>query len=206
MPSGQNGRGPLGALAHPTRVRIVEACTEWGSLSPVEIVKRGLCADLAGMKGKSPNAQLSHIDYHCRELEKAGLLALDGERGVRGATEHFYTASREARFSDDEWAELHQKEREDISQVVWHRKVAQVESAMHARTFDSRIDRMLAWGPMTLDESGWSEIASLLAGSFHEIEQIKADAERRLQEPGAQAVRCNYGLFLYEVPNRAANQ
>lgn len=205
MSAGQNGRTSLDALRHPLRVRIVEICTEWGSLSPTEIVNRGLCADIVSLKGKTPRQQLSNVSYHCRQLQEAGLLTLDRERPVRGATEHFYSANTEAFFSDEKWAALDQGERAEISQVVWQRFIAQVESAVQAGTFDSEIDRMLAWGPLLLDRTGWRELAAYLAEAYGEVERIRHEAEARLTAPGAVAIRSTYGLFFFESPTRRAD-
>jgi hypothetical protein len=201
MYAGQDGASSLDALRHPLRVRIIEICTEWGPISPNEIVNRSLCADISSLKGKEPRTQLANISYHCRELEKAQLLTLEKERPVRGATEHFYSANSEAFFSDDEWAQLSKDEREEISPVMWQRFIAAVESAQRAGTFDARIDRMLGWGPLTLDEPGWTELASYMAGAFAGVDRIKGRSETRLTEPGAVPVRATYGLFCFEAPN-----
>lgn len=197
---GEASARSLRALHHPLRVRIVEACTAWGALSPVEIVHRELCADVANLKGKTPRQQLSTVAYHCRQLADAGLLTLIDTRQVRGATQHFYVANAEAVFSEDEWAEMTKKEREEISVVMWQRFQAQVEIAKNEGTFDSRKDRVLAWGPLTLDEAGWRELALHMVAAFEEIERIRRDAESRLTEPGAVGMRATYGLFSFESP------
>jgi len=189
------------ALAHPSRVRIIEVVTEWGELSPTEIVTRSLCDDLEGIRGKkSHKAKVSHINYHCLKLEEAGFLKLVGTRPVRGGTEHFYQATVEALFPDDEWASLEQPERSDISRVVWQRLIPQVEMAMHRDTFDSRVDRMLAWGPLDLDEAGWKELATGSADWLPKVERIPRDAEKRLGASGEAAIRCTYGILAYESP------
>lgn len=189
-------------LRHPVRVRIIEACTDWGPLSPIEIVNRGLCSDLASVKGKTPKQQLSHIAYHCRKLTEAGLLTLIAEEPKRGATEHFYRANSEAFFSDDEWAALDPKERAEISRVMWQRYMAQVEGAMRAGTFDERSDRWLAWGPVELDERGWKEMMVALAGAFAEIDQIRREAHGRLKDSVDDPIRATYGLFGFQSPAR----
>lgn len=189
-------------LRHPLRVRIVEACTEWGALSPVEIRDRGLCADMESVRSKTPKQQLSHISYHCRRLEKAGLLTLVAEAPVRGATEHFYRANAEAYFSDEEWAALSLVERQDISRVMWQRFVAQVEIAMQEGTLDLRADRWLVWGPMAVDERGWKEMGSASAGYFAELDHIRRGAEERLKKPGSEPIRATYGMFVFPSPSR----
>lgn len=202
MHGGQDESSSLDALRHPLRVRIIEVCTDFGPISATEMVNRGLCSDVASLKGKTPRQQVSNLSYHCRALEKAGLLTLDQVRPVRGATEHLYTANSEAFFSDEQWAELDPDERVEISRVMWHRFIAQVENAVVEGTFDSRLDRMLAWGPLVLDEPGWKELASYLADAYHEIERIRRDAEGRLSAPGAVVIRSSYGLFCFESPDR----
>ena len=192
----------LDALRHPVRVRIVEACTDWGTLSPVEMVNRGLCADIATLRAKTAKQQLSNIAYHCRELAKAGLLTMVSERQVRGATEHFYRANSEAVFDDDEWARLTDGERRDISRVMWQRYIAQVESAMHQHTFDAHTDRWLAWGPLTLDPQGWKELTAAVSACYDAIERIRRDAEARPTGPAARPMRATYGLFAFESPPR----
>lgn len=191
-------------LRHPLRVRIIEACSDWGTLSPVEILNRGLCADVETVRGKTHKQALSHIAYHCRKLEEAGLLELVFERPVRGATEHFYRANAEAYFSDEEWGNLSSDERRDISRVMWQRFVAQVEGAMRGNSFDGRADRWLAWGPLDLDERGWKELIVSVASSYAEVEQIRRDARTRLSDSGEEPMRATYGLFAFESPRRKA--
>jgi hypothetical protein len=190
-------------LRHPVRVRIVEAITEWGMLSPVEIRDRGLCADMETVRKKTPKQQLSHIAYHCRRLAEAGILDLVAEKPVRGATEHFYRTNVEAFFSDEEWAALDLDERLQISRVMWRRFVAQVEIAMEEGSFDRRPDRWLAWGPIALDERGWKEMNATAAGFFAETDHIKREAEKRLKEDGAaEPVPATYGVFVFQAPPR----
>jgi hypothetical protein len=192
----------LDALRHPVRVRIIEACVEWGTLSPVEILNRRLCADVESVRGKTPKQALSHISYHCRRLEEAELLTLVSTRPVRGATEHFYRANEEAVFSDEEWSALGVTERAEISRVVWQRFIAQVESAMHRGTFDSREERTMAWGPLDLDGEGWEELAARAQDWYGEVEQIKRAAESRLEDSGEPSIRSTYGIFTFVSPAR----
>lgn len=67
------------ANTHPLRISILEVLHIDGgrTLSP-----KDLSVEL--------QAPLSTVNYHVTELFKTGLLALVGERRVRGATEHFY--------------------------------------------------------------------------------------------------------------------
>jgi hypothetical protein len=192
----------LDVLRHPVRIRIVEACTAFGSLSPVQLRNRQLCADVESVKEKTWKQQLSHLTYHCQKLADAGILTLVSERPVRGATEHFYKANIEAAFTDAEWAVFGESERRDISRVVWQRFVAQVEGAMRGDSFDARTDRWLAWGPLDLDERAWKELTVSVAGCYAEIDQIRKDAEARLADSTEMPLRITYALFAFETPDK----
>jgi DNA-binding transcriptional ArsR family regulator len=82
---GGNGSVPLDwerlarATAHPLRVSIMEilGMDEGRTLSPNEL----------SLELQIP---LSNTNYHVTELAKAGLIELERQRQVRGATEHFY--------------------------------------------------------------------------------------------------------------------
>jgi hypothetical protein len=190
----------LDVLRHPVRVRIVEACTDWGQLSPAEIVSLGLCADIESIRTKTPKQALANISYHCRKLEEFDFLTLVKERPVRGATEHFYEANIEAVFEDEEWSGMSEGERRDISRVVWQRLIAQVEGSMHQHTFDARTDRWLAWGPLELDEQGWEELMDEISETYVGINAIKRQAEARLAASGEVPMRATYALFGFESP------
>jgi len=67
------------AETHPLRISILEVflMDGWRTLSPLE-----LAFEL--------QEKLGIINYHVRELHKAGILRLTKEHQVRGAMEHFY--------------------------------------------------------------------------------------------------------------------
>ena len=70
-------------LAHPTRLRIIEALRGGVSLSPAQLYQ---CLG-------EPKVGLGNIAHHTRELRDIGLIAPAGTRPVRGALEHFYRLS-----------------------------------------------------------------------------------------------------------------
>jgi DNA-binding transcriptional ArsR family regulator len=65
------------ALAHPTRIGILERLEEVGQTSPSEAADGG-------------TASLPAVAYHMRELKTAGLIRPTITRPARGAVEHFY--------------------------------------------------------------------------------------------------------------------
>ncbi len=72
----------LAALAHPLRLRIMQAAGDGFSAKRL--------ADAFG------DASIQLISYHVRALRDAGLLELTGTQQRRGAVEHFYRLSPDA--------------------------------------------------------------------------------------------------------------
>jgi hypothetical protein len=103
-------------------------------------------------------------------------------------------------FSTREWAEIDLEERERISKTVFGGLLARVEAAMTAGTFDSSEDRHLSWIAMQLDDQGWREMATALAAVYGELEQIRADAELRLAESGAEGIPSTCAVLGFESP------
>jgi DNA-binding transcriptional ArsR family regulator len=73
-------------LAHPTRLRILDALRVEEVLSPTQLLGR-----------IEPSPGLANIAYHTRELAGLGLLRPAGRRPARGALEHFYRLSPSGR-------------------------------------------------------------------------------------------------------------
>jgi DNA-binding transcriptional ArsR family regulator len=74
------------ALAHPTRLRILDALRDGEALSPSRLRRR---AEL--------KIALGTVSHHMRELRELGMVAPAGTRAVRGAVEHFYKLSPQGR-------------------------------------------------------------------------------------------------------------
>lgn len=182
------------ALRHPMRVRILEVVNE-RDMSPIQFLHLGLAPKL----DKSQKS-LSHISYHFRELLKYGCVEIVETVPRRGATEHVYRGTVRAYFTDEEWEELTQRERCLVSRTVYQGLAARAESAMLAHTFDSRIDRHLTWIAMEVDERGWTELMSTLAGTYGTVAQIRHDARDRLAASGDKVVPVTVGMLGFESP------
>jgi hypothetical protein len=79
--------------------------------------------------------------------------------------------------------------------------MARVESALMSDTFDSRVNRHLTWIAMRLDEQGWSEMTTALTAAFGEVEQIRADAEARLDRDGEEGIPATCGILGFPSPS-----
>lgn len=177
-------------LAHPLRVRVLEILNE-RDMSPIEF-----CRD-----GYGPaDMDVSYVAYHFRELAQFGCLEVVETKKRRGSIEHVYRGLARAFFSDDHWARLTRAERAKISKTMVQGLLARIEGAMMSEAFDSRIDRHLSWVAMKLDEQGYGEMSAALATAFEEIERIRSDAERRLDDLGEDGIPATCGLLGFPSP------
>lgn len=177
-------------LAHPLRVRILEVLNQ-RDMSPVEFCREGFApADM----------EVSHVAYHFRELAEYGSLAVVEQNARRGSVEHVYRGLGRAYFNDPQWNELDQEERVRVSKTTVQGLLARIEGAMMSDTFDSRVNRHLTWIAMRLDEQGWSEMTTALTATFGEIEQIRADAEARLDHDGEEGIPSTCGILGFPSP------
>jgi hypothetical protein len=182
--------GMATALAHPLRVRILEVLNE-RDMSPVEFCREGLAP---------PSIDASHVAHHFRELAEYGSLAVVEQNARLGSVEQVYRGRGRAYFSDLQWNELDPEERMKVSKTMVQGLMARIESALTSETFDSRVNRHLTWIAMRLDEQGWSEMTTALTAAFGEVEQIRADAEARLDRDGEDGISSTCGILGFPSP------
>jgi hypothetical protein len=178
-------------LAHPLRVRILEILNQ-RDMSPAEFCREG-CApadlDAAG------------VAEHFRALAEHGSLELIDYDPRHSSVERVYRGRGRAFFSDRQWNELEQEERVMISKTTVQGLTARIQRALATDTFDSRLNRHLTWIAMRLDEQGWSEMTTALDATFGEIEQIRADAEARLEARGEEGTASTCGMLGFPSPD-----
>jgi hypothetical protein len=177
-------------LAHPLRVRILEVLNQ-RDMSPVEFCREGFAPE---------TLEVSHVAYHFRELAEYGSLAVVEENARRGSIEHVYRGLGRAYFSDHQWSELDREERARVTKTMVQGLMARIEGALMTETFDSRVNRHLTWIALRLDEQGWSEMTTALAATFGEIEQIRIEAEKRLEHSGEDGIASTCGILGFPSP------
>jgi DNA-binding transcriptional ArsR family regulator len=161
------------AVGHPIRIDALRILNE-RMASPSELAKE---------LGKG----VSQVSYHIKELRRYKCIELVKTEPRRGAVEHYYRATAPAMVDDKEWAKLPESTRQDISATVLQTVIGAAAGSLQAGRFDQRSDRHLSWMPMLLDEQGWQELTSMLAGALEAAERIKAASAERLsaaEEPG----------------------
>jgi DNA-binding transcriptional ArsR family regulator len=177
-------------LADPLRVRILEVLSQ-RDMSPIEFCREGFAPeDLA----------IARVAEHFGALAENGSLAVVADNPGRGAEGRVYRAVARAFFSDLQWNELDREERVKVSATIVQGLLARIEGAQRSDTFDSRANRHLTWVAMRLDEQGWSEMATALGAAFGEVEQIRAEAEGRLEREGEEGIAATCGILGFPSP------
>lgn len=176
------------AMAHPARVQILAALNK-RVMSPT-------------MYSKEFGEKLQNASYHFRALKDYGLIEEVGSRPVRGATEHFYSATKRVLFDGKAWDSLPPSLKQEVSAQAFGDFLEAVSHAMNDRTFDSRDSRVNVWLQRRLDEQGWEEAVEAHWVLIHAMEDIFKRARVRLLEAGEPEAGMlgTYGLFLFESP------
>ena len=177
------------AFAHPLRVQILIILNEKVA-SP-------------NMLAQQLDQSLNLVAYHVRVLEKYDCIELVDTKQRRGATEHFYRATRRQFLTDSEWSRLPQSLRPGLSGAMLKSAFDDVEEALDAGTFDEIDDRHLSRTPMVVDEKGWEDTATLLAGTLERLFEIQTEAKGRLAETGEDGTLSKVVMLHFKSPGSA---
>lgn len=161
------------AFAHPLRVQILIILNE--RVASPNLLSQEL------------EQSLNLVAYHVRVLEKYDCIELVDTKQRRGATEHFYRATRRQFLSDSEWERMPAALRPGLSGAMLKAVFDDVEEAVSKGTFDELPDRHLSRVPMVVDKKAWGDVVTLLAGTLDRLLEIQAEASERLagsDEPG----------------------
>lgn len=161
------------AFAHPLRVQILIILNE--RVASPNLLSQEL------------EQSLNLVAYHVRVLEKYDCIELVDTKQRRGATEHFYRATRRQFLSDSEWARMPAALRPGLSGAMLKAVFDDIEEAVTEGTFDELEDRHLSRVPMVVDKQGWGDVTGLLLGTLERLLEIQAEASERIangDEPG----------------------
>ena len=177
------------ALAHPLRIQILEI----------------LCDRVASPNVLSEHLKLglSHVAYHTRALNKCGCLVLVETAQRRGATEHFYRATRRQFLSDSEWSRMPQSLRPGLSGAMLKSVFDDIEEAVKSGTMDEKEDRHLSRTPLVIDQQGWDEVSKLLSDTLDKVFEIQSEASERLTKSGEKSMLSKVELLHFRSPDPA---
>jgi DNA-binding transcriptional ArsR family regulator len=177
------------AFAHPLRVQILIILNE-------KIASPNMLAQQLG-------ESLNLVAYHVRVLEKYDCIELVDTKQRRGATEHFYRATRRQFLSDDEWARMPASLRPGMAMAVLKSIFEDIQVSSKAGTLDEVDDIHLSRTPMVLDKQGWSDVAGLLSGTLDRLLEIQTEATKRLAGSDEEGALAKVHLLHFKSPSPA---
>jgi DNA-binding transcriptional ArsR family regulator len=183
------GREPIDqnlvrALAHPMRVRILEAL-QGRTASPTELAREF-------------RSSLGVVAYHVNALLGVGCIEQVRTEPKRGTIEHFYTARPRSFVGHQDWRRAPCSVRGGVTGEAIRTFAKKVAAAKEAGTIDSREDTTFNWMPITVDEVGWRETAEVLDHALRDLQTVAASSRERLG--GAEGISVVTGLAAFEAP------
>ncbi len=178
------------AFAHPLRVQILIILNE-------RVASPNLLA-------QELDQSLNLVAYHVRVLEKYDCIELVDTKQRRGATEHFYRATRRQFLTDSEWSRMPQSLRPGLSGAMLKSVFDDIEEAISTGTLDELEDRHLSRTSMVVDKRAWNETSELLSQTLDRILEIQTEASGRLAESGEDGMLTKVEMMHFKSPDPGA--
>jgi len=180
------------AFAHPLRVQILAILNEKVA-SP-------------NMLAQKLDESLNLVAYHVRVLEKYDCIELVDTKQRRGATEHFYRATRRQLLTDDQWAQMPTSLRPGLAAAVLKTIFEDIEAASKAGTLEEVDDLHISRTPMVLDAKGWSDVTDLLNDSLDRLIEIQAESTNRLGDSKEEGTQSRVHLLHFKTPKAGGSK
>jgi Helix-turn-helix domain len=178
------------AFAHPLRVQILIILNE-------RVASPNLLA-------QELDQSLNLVAYHVRVLEKYDCIELVDTKQRRGATEHFYRATRRQFLTDSEWSNMPKSLRPGLSGAALKAAFDDIDEAVTKETFDELPDRHLSRTPMVVDRQAWDDVSSLLSETLDRLLTIQAEASERLSRSEESGMLSKVVMLHFKSPQPQA--
>ena len=153
-------------------------------------------------------ASISGIRSRFKRLERAGWLKRVGsETGGRrrGATEHFYMATKPALVDDEAWSEPPESSTEMRSWKTFSRFCQRALESMQSGVFDARLDRFVTLSFLELDHEGVANVTSQLESFASLLSEEQARA-KTATDGSEDLIGVTVGLAAIEAPPELAKE
>src|SRR4051794_1996426 len=180
------------AFAHPLRVQILIILNEKVA-SP-------------NMLAQQLDESLNLVAYHVRVLEKYDCIELVDTKQRRGATEHFYRATRRQFLSDAEWSRMPEILKPAVSGAILQSIFGDIEEAVKSGTMDEIDNSHVSRTPMILDKQGWDETAELLEETRDRLVGIQTQASERVASSEEKTTLSKVQLLHFKSPDTAKGE
>jgi len=175
------------AFAHPLRVQILIILNE-------RVASPNLLA-------QELDQSLNLVAYHVRVLEKYDCIELVDTKQRRGATEHFYRATRRQFLSTAEWSRMPEVLKPAVSGAILQSIFGDIEEAVKSGTMDEPDDSHVSRTPMIVDKPGWEETANLLNETLDRLLEIQTQSSERLASSEEKGILSKVELLHFKSPD-----
>jgi predicted ArsR family transcriptional regulator len=178
------------AFAHPLRVQILIILNE-------RVASPNLLA-------QELDQSLNLVAYHVRVLEKYDCIELVDTKQRRGATEHFYRATRRQFLSDSEWSRLPEVLRPGIYDAILKSIFQDIREAADTGSLYEATDLHVSRSPMVVDERGWEDVKNLLSDTLDRVLEIQAESSARLADSEETGMLSKVEILHFKSPQPEA--
>ena len=175
------------AFAHPLRVQILIILNE-------RVASPNLLA-------QELDQSLNLVAYHVRVLEKYDCIELVDTKQRRGATEHFYRATRRQFLSDTEWSRMPEVLRPAVSGAILQTIFGDIEEAVRSGTMNESDDFHVSRTPMIVDRKGWVDAATLLEETLNRLLEIQTESSERLVDATEEGILSKVEMLHFKSPD-----
>jgi Helix-turn-helix domain len=175
------------AFAHPLRVQILIILNE--RVASPNLLSQEL------------DQSLNLVAYHVRVLEKYDCIELVDTKQRRGATEHFYRATRRQFLTDSEWARMPESLRPGLAGAMLKSVFEDLEDASKSGTLDEVEDLHLSRTPMVVDKQGWGDVSALLKDTLDRVLEIQTEASERIADGGEAGILSKVHILHFKSPS-----
>jgi DNA-binding transcriptional ArsR family regulator len=174
------------ALAHPLRVRILTSLHK-GVSSPNQL-------------SQELGEPLGNVSYHVKTLLEYDCVELVKTEPRRGAVEHFYRATERAFFSTSDWEKIPASARKGISGAVLEMIGQDATEGLMSGSIDARSNSHVSRTPLVIDETGWTELTSLLEETLSRAIEIQEESASRLAAEKSGSITTKLAILHFEAP------
>lgn len=144
---------------------------------------------------------INNVAYHIKILKRLGCIELIQTRQTQGGrvAEHVYKATQRPYWDAEEWKQLGDGEKLDVTAAIMQQISEDIADAMSHGTFNAHDDNHISRSPMTVDQEGWQEVIALLKETMEELMEIQV----RVNERGAgreETLRTSIAIIQFESP------
>ena len=168
------------------RIRIVALC-HLRNVTPKEI------ADAAGLP-------VATVQYHFNVLEQEDWIRVCRRERVSNGVRNWYTADRLKIIADEEFKQMNDQERSEVSQGVLQHYLNICKLSWEKGTLDAQPDSQFSEVLMLLDRKGWNDVQKTLDDCLERVLEHRVEAEMRMRKSGGTSMPTVVHLGGFEVP------